>query len=297
MQILRLILHSIYFLILILVPLISFVIDSAPRIKRYYDNNSYVYFLSVGHGDAILIKDQSKKLILIDAGRDKSALYRLDQILPFWINTIDIIMVTHPHIDHYGGMFDILNYYSIGCAIFEPQQKLPSARFNELVARISDKVGSQNMFSIKSKRSFEQTCLEGMQDRFWIVNKNIEYPQNNPNNYSIMSNYIMGNNSVLLTADAEYKMQSNYAKDFIYKSKNIIKVPHQGSKDALNLELLQKLNRDDYAIFMTGNNSYGHPNQEVIKAYDMLNLIILNTAYGKNIICSDVFIKVCDYLN
>jgi len=72
-----------------------------------------VYFLNVGQGDSQLITLSSGRgalpiKILIDGGRDKKVLDALDSALGAANSKyIDIIMVSNPDLDHFGGFFYI----------------------------------------------------------------------------------------------------------------------------------------------------------------------------------------------
>lgn len=70
-----------------------------------------VYFIDVGHGDAILI-DYTDCEMLIDGGGGKACATFLDQC-----NCIDgaleILVATHPDADHIGGLDDVLHAYDV----------------------------------------------------------------------------------------------------------------------------------------------------------------------------------------
>jgi beta-lactamase superfamily II metal-dependent hydrolase len=55
--------------------------------------------------------------MLIDAGPDGSALKRLDEILPPQDRYIDLAMISHPQLDHFGGLPAIMRHYEIGALL------------------------------------------------------------------------------------------------------------------------------------------------------------------------------------
>ena len=271
-------------------------VDLLPKITQYYDHNSYVYFLSVGNADAILIKDQSQKLILIDGGSDSQVQYRLDQVLPFWVNRIDIVFVTHPHFDHYGGLGDILQKYTVDCMFYEHIDKTPNQSLRVFNQNIMQYVDINKVYDRLKYDKFVVECLADIKNRLVIVNELPVGKQKNPNNYSIVLHYQLGKISVLLMADAEYKIQSEITTEITSAAINIIKVPHQGSKDALNMELLDRINSygsKNIAVFSVGANSYGHPHKNVVKTYDMLDFRVYRLDFDGNIICSELFDEIC----
>ena len=81
--------------------------------SRFNDGKLHVIFCDVGQGDAILIKTPTNKHILIDAGPDRKVLNCLAEHLPFWERDIDLFVLTHPHADHFMGMYFILERYNV----------------------------------------------------------------------------------------------------------------------------------------------------------------------------------------
>src|SRR3989344_5668011 len=71
------------------------------------------YLLDVGQGDAIFIETPSGNQILIDGGPDKSVLRELGEVMPFYDRTIDLVILTHPHLDHAGGLVEVLKNYEV----------------------------------------------------------------------------------------------------------------------------------------------------------------------------------------
>jgi competence protein ComEC len=69
-----------------------------------------VHFIDVGQGDAILVLTPSKTM-LIDAGpRDGNAAGYLQSV---GVSEIDVVIATHPHADHIGGMPAIFGSFPV----------------------------------------------------------------------------------------------------------------------------------------------------------------------------------------
>ena len=73
-----------------------------------------VYVLDVGQGDSIFLKSPSGKTMLIDAST--SDMYeRIDEFLQKQnVTRLDVVIGTHPHADHIGGMRKIISKYDVG---------------------------------------------------------------------------------------------------------------------------------------------------------------------------------------
>ena len=78
------------------------------------DNRLHVSFLDVGQGDAILIQTPNHQDILVDGGPSAQTISgELSQHLPFWDRTIELVVLTHPHLDHLTGLLEVLQRYKV----------------------------------------------------------------------------------------------------------------------------------------------------------------------------------------
>jgi len=86
-------------------------------------NKNEICFLSVGQGDSEMISFSKKTVFLIDAGpRNGQILWQLSEKLPFFKRRIDLAILSHPDIDHYGGFLDIAKKYEIGAFLYNGQE-------------------------------------------------------------------------------------------------------------------------------------------------------------------------------
>src|SRR3989344_2631863 len=76
------------------------------------DNKLHIVACDVGQGDAILIQKNTTQ-ILIDGGPNQKVLDCLGRHMPFWDRTIEFVILTHPELDHYGGLIDVVKTYNI----------------------------------------------------------------------------------------------------------------------------------------------------------------------------------------
>ena len=64
-----------------------------------------VTFLDVGQADAILVRSPEGQTALVDAGRGEP----LRTLRELEVEQIDLLVATHPHADHIGGMAGVIN--------------------------------------------------------------------------------------------------------------------------------------------------------------------------------------------
>src|SRR3989338_9697554 len=77
-----------------------------------------VYFLDVGQGDSEFLVLPGGAKILIDGGPGKEVLFELARVLQPTDRYIDLVVLTHPQLDHYGGLFDVIERSKVRALIF-----------------------------------------------------------------------------------------------------------------------------------------------------------------------------------
>jgi len=68
-----------------------------------------IYFVDVGTGASTLIVSPAGKTLLVDGGPPGSGTKIAGLLDTLGITTIDYTVITHYHIDHMGGMIEVLN--------------------------------------------------------------------------------------------------------------------------------------------------------------------------------------------
>ena len=85
------------------------------------DKKLVISVLAVGQGDSTFIRTPNGTTVLIDAGNPGRG---NSDIIPtlkkcYKVSSIDYVILTHPHADHFGGLPEILNAFSVKKAIYD----------------------------------------------------------------------------------------------------------------------------------------------------------------------------------
>ena len=233
-----------------------------PKYIDYYDDLVHVYFFDVGQGDSILIKTPDRKLILTDGGNNNSVLYRISEVLPFWIKRIDYVVVSHPHADHIFGLISLMESYEIGC--------LKYGGTGDTISKVEEEL--RNTISTESI-SVTDDCIGGVMKYYMPGGNDHTY---NPNLKSLVSIYSYRDFDVLLTGDAEIPEQIKALPSFS-SDIEIIKVPHHGAKDSFYRPLLLALKPEAAVISVGENNAYHLPSASTIDGYEQLGIKVFRT--------------------
>jgi competence protein ComEC len=236
------------------------------------DGKLHVTFLEVGQGDAILITTPQGRQILIDGGPSPAWLgLRLGQEMPFWDRSLDVLINTHPDLDHLGGLVDLPTRYQIDTVLV-----------SDVVSKSSHYAAWLNKLNISQEQP--QTVWQGTKLQFdqgveaLILNPG---PASShleaPNNHSVVVKVQMGQVSFLLTGDIEAEVEKALAHSPFDLRATVLKSAHHGSKTSSEAQFLTAVDPQIVVIQVGQDNRFGHPHDEVIQRYQERGLTILRT--------------------
>ncbi len=232
----------------------------------FFDKNyNTMSFLDVGQGDASLINFSNSGKILIDAGSGTKILNELGKTLGFFDRKIDVILVSHPDIDHYGGFFEVVKRYSPSVFVyngFNYQDK----NFANLLNLVKEK-GIKILELRKGDRiTIGDNVLK-------IISPGIEKEDDNDNSIVILAN--IDNRKILFTGDVN-KETLESLKEEIGKI-DILKVSHHGSRTGTNQKIIEDFSPKISLIGVGKNNKYNHPAKEILDWLSYIKSDILRT--------------------
>lgn len=240
-----------------------------------YQPNEYleVDWLDVGQGDAELIKTPHGKVILVDGGPDKKVLQRLGENLPFWQNKIDLIILTHPHDDHFGGLTEVLKRYQVKNLLYTN-------------VKCSD-LGYQNFLKVVDEKKVNKIIMNG-QDIVTIdsINLMLLYPftslagqtYSNANNTSIVFRLNYKDINLLMTGDAEKSVEQELVSKASQDLKaQILKLGHHGSDTSSTENFLKIVNPLMGIISVGKDNKFGHPVPITLRRLERLGINFVRT--------------------
>ncbi len=214
-----------------------------------------IHFLSVGQGDSGLVLLPGGATILIDGGpANGRALEEIGAILGPTDRHIDLMVLSHPQLDHYGGFIEVARRYDIGAFLWNGEMS-DSAGFQELLRLLR----SRNIPTLKLLSGDSFCFLKSCGDVVWPQKKSLG---EDVNERSLVLALRSAGVTALFTGDlgsaAERAFLSVFREDI-----DILKVGHHGSKYSTSREFLKML-RPEVAVIEVGKNSYGHPSAETL---------------------------------
>ncbi len=244
----------------------------------YPADNLKVNFINVGEGDCILIEAPNKINILIDGGGTPQSDFDVGSkiVIPYLrrkgINKINLLILTHPHLDHLEGLLPILRQLKVD-AVLDSGFNCDVSEYKEFISIIKEK--NIPYYQTKSGDNY-------------IFSKNMEMLILNPqhtsnldkdsdfNNHSIVVKLYYKNSNFMFTGDIEREAEKRLLVWQNILNSDVLKLGHHGSKTSTTLEFLDKVN-PIIAVITVGKNNFGHPSQKVIERLEDRNIKIYRT--------------------
>lgn len=219
------------------------------------DQELALYFLDVGQGDSQLINFPGGAQILIDGGPNSKVLDSLARAMPLTDRYLDLVALTHPQLDHYGGLIEVLKNYKIGAFITSGRSS-EAAGYQELLAIVKEKKIPLVFLRQKDRIRYLDNILEILSPSF----KNLS--AKDLNDSSLVAFLKTPAFTALYTGDIGFKVEKELSAKYDLTA-DILKVPHHGSKYSSSAAFLQEVN-PKLSVIGVGKNTYGHPTKETL---------------------------------
>jgi competence protein ComEC len=219
-------------------------------------------FLDVGQADAILVREGGKTA-LIDAGGEAGVLGQLRRL---GVDTIDLLVASHNHSDHIGGMTSVLG----GTVVrFYLDNGVPhtTATYQRTIQTVTAS-GAEYL------RPTARTITLG-NARLRVLPPPPNVDDQNNSSVGILIQY--GEFRVVLTGDSEeFELQYWLEHDSIPRM-TVVKAAHHGSRNGTTPAWIEATHSQVVVISVGTGNSYGHPSPGVIEEWEGAGATVYRT--------------------
>lgn len=249
--------------------------------SRTNSKDMSVHFINVGQGDAILIQTPNGKVMLIDGGPRSAGEKVVSYLKKAGVSSIDILVATHPHEDHIGGLIDVLNAFTVK-KIYDSGYPHTSKTYENYLTLIEEK-----NINFNKAHGFNQINIDP------AISVTILHPcttMDGINNNSVVLKVQYDNVGFMFTGDAESEAEAYFMEktdDATLKS-TVIKVGHHGSHTSTSRQFIDKVAPQIAIISVGAGNDYGHPNSDILQRIHNTGAQIYRTDLnGDIIICTN----------
>ena len=243
-------------------------------VNAAYDN-AYVEMLDVGQGDSILLVS-SGKAALIDTGTKASAASIKKTLKAKKITSLDMLLITHNHTDHMGGVDVITEDFPVKTFII-PDLRFTDERTDKM-ERAKENVTAAGGRCITAKKGTNITVGE-----FDISVIGAYYDEKDENDRSIVAMAKIGKWKFLFTGDAQESTERRLMSDKANLKCDVLKVGHHGSMYSSTEEFLDAASPSLAMISCGKGNRYSHPHDVVLLRLKEAGIQYYRTDLGGNV--------------
>jgi len=212
-----------------------------------------VHFIDAGQGDAILVEAGDAD-ILVDGGPSGSAVlsYLAGQHVP----DIDLLVATHPHADHVGGLDDVLAQYEVR-EVWTNGATATTQTYKDFAAAVAAEGAVEREIKRGYSTQFGGMTLTALDP--------VDPLTGDANGDSIVLRLSCGSVDVLLAGDATADSEASMLADpSLVLGADVLKVGHHGSSTSTTNAFLDAVTPKDAVISVGAGNTYGHPAQDTL---------------------------------
>ncbi|MGQ9897184.1 MAG: ComEC/Rec2 family competence protein [Acidobacteriota bacterium] len=233
-----------------------------------------IHAIDVGQGDSYLIVTPEKKTILIDAGPAEAGPNVVRFLQRQGVTELDLVIATHPHADHIGGMGYVLKAVKVK-NFLDSGQEHTTLTYRRMLEAVKKQVGRLTVAQAGQKFNLDHgITLSVLGPRQpWL--QNVSGSDLNAN--SIVARLDYGQFSMLLTGDAEDETEDRLLADGAPLRVTALKVAHHGSRHSSQDRFLRAVRPSVAVISCGATNRYGHPTQATLDRLRRLNVALYRT--------------------
>ena len=242
-----------------------------------------VVFVDVGQGDAIFVRFPNGRTMVVDGGERSARFdYGARVLVPFLryrgVDRVDVVVATHPHNDHIGGLVALLEEMEVGHYLDSGQKSdtWTARRVRELIREKG----------IRYQRVAAGDSLAGLGGVGGLVLHPTEEfvtaegeSPHHLNNGSVVLRLSFGEVSLLLTGDVEEETDDALLAWGARLRSRILKVAHHGSPTSSTVRFVEQVGPEIAVVQVGGGNKFRHPSAEVMGRYGERDIQILRADF------------------
>ena len=238
-----------------------------------------VHFIDVGQADCMLLECNGV-YAMIDGGYDTTGHVTVEYLQKMGVEEIELMIATHPHGDHIGGLPEVLANFPVNNV-----WSGPITYSNDYVKNFRKGVAAQGLAIVHPQPGDTFQLDDALITVLGPVKKYYE----DANDLSLVVMVEFGDTKFLFTGDMEQLAEDDmldYWGEEMDFSADVLKVGHHGSYSSTHYRFLRAVLPTYGVICVGGNNEYGHPHRDSISRLQDAEVQIYRTDKMYDIVCT-----------
>ena len=246
---------------------------SAPAVAPAAEGTVQVCYFDVGQADAELIQFPGGSNVLIDAGTSSTEDELIETLRSLGVETLDLVVATHPHADHIGGMAAVIEAFDVGGVVM-PRVSDSDTPTTKTYENLLEAIMEKGLSAAPAEPGAELLSENGA--ALTVLAPNSE-DYGDLNNYSVVLRLTFGTDSFLFTGDAEKESEEEMLGAGFDLSATVLKCGHHGSETSTSPPFLSAVG-PQYAVISCGvDNDYGHPDAVTLEKLSAAGVEVFRT--------------------
>ncbi len=225
--------------------------------------------IDIGEGDATLVRCAGGGTVLIDGGPDEGGPIVpavVTRLRSLDIDSLDAVVITHPHDDHIGGLVEVVRRLHVGC-VYDPGTACTSPVYEDL------------LLAVEASGAGYRLLEEGMVLDLGVASITVvdagDSLAADMNESSAVMLVSCGHFRALLAGDISEASEVRLTPEM--PPVNFMVAPHHGSNTSAFEPFLRRLRPQIVAVSAGRDNPFGHPHMSVMEKYRGLGAVLLRT--------------------
>lgn len=251
-----------------------------------------IHYIDVDQADCILLI-AGETTVLIDGGNTGTALNVVSYLRRYGIDELDLVVNTHPHGDHLGGIPAVLS------SIPTKQVWCSHTAYDTYLFSSFERAVDKQDLTIRDPAPGTAYAADGLSITvLGPLFDNDTYTDLNDTSLVLMVEY--GQRKFLFTGDMEAYAEKQLVEADIDLDADVLKVGHHGSYSSTSQIFLDEVT-PEYGIISCGrDNEYGHPHDSPMNRLEQAEVELFRTdTMGNIVLVTDgdtmaFFLEICD---